>query len=93
MNTQDWKWLTTQREGQFFERKCCCDRSGKRPKRRDARSVARDVSETLAAMANADGGTLALGIENDGTPSGVDYPQDRFMAISYREIGIGEDAA
>ncbi|MBE9582159.1 MAG: ATP-binding protein, partial [Proteobacteria bacterium] len=60
---------------------------------RDARSVARDVSETLAAMANADGGTLALGIENDGTPSGVDYPQDRFMAISYREIGIGEDAA
>jgi predicted HTH transcriptional regulator len=32
-------------------------------------------------MANADGGTLALGIENDGTPSGVDYPQDR-LAIS-----------
>jgi hypothetical protein len=32
------------------------DRSGKQPKRRDARSVARDVSETLAAMANADGG-------------------------------------
>ena len=57
------------------------DRSGKRPKRRDARSVARDVSETLAAMANADGGTLTLGIENDGTPSGVDYPQDRLGVI------------
>jgi predicted HTH transcriptional regulator len=77
VKTQDWKWLTTHREGQFFERKSCYDRSGKRPKRRDARSVARDVSETLAATANADGGTLALGIENDGTPSGVDYPQDR----------------
>jgi len=55
VKTQDWKWLTTHREGQFFERKCCYDRSGKQPKRRDARSVARDVSETLAAMANADG--------------------------------------
>jgi len=31
------------------------DRSGKQPKRRNARSVARDVSETLAAMADADG--------------------------------------
>jgi len=32
---------------------------GKRPKRRDARrSVASDVSETFAAMANADGGTM-----------------------------------
>ena len=57
MKTQDWKWLTTHREGQFFERKCRYDRSGKRPKRRDARSVARDVSETLAAMTNSDGET------------------------------------
>jgi len=81
VKTRDWKWLTTHREGQFFERKCCYDRSGKRPKRRDARSVARDVAETLAAMANADGGTLALGLENDGTPSGVDYPQDRLGVI------------
>jgi hypothetical protein len=62
VKTRDWKWLTTHREGQFFEWKCCYDRSGKRPKRRDTRSVARDVAETLAAMANADGGTLALGI-------------------------------
>ena len=31
------------------------DRSGKQPKRRNARSVARDAAETLAAMANADG--------------------------------------
>jgi hypothetical protein len=60
VKTQDWKWLTTQREGQFFERKSCYDRSGKRPKRRDARSVTRDVSKTLAAMANADGGVWAL---------------------------------
>lgn len=32
-------------------------------------------------MANADGGTLALGIEDDGTPTGVDYPPDRLEVI------------
>jgi len=81
MKVQSWKWLKTHREGQFFERKSCYDRSGRRPKRRSARSVARDVADTLAAMANADGGTLALGIEDDGTPSGVGYPQDRLLVI------------
>ena len=28
-------------------------------------------------MANADGGALALGIEDDGTLSGIDFPDDR----------------
>lgn len=78
---QDWKWLKTQQEGQFFERKSCYDRSGGRPKLRPACEVARDVAETLAAMANADGGTLALGIEDDGTPTGMNYPPDRLSVI------------
>ena len=81
MKVQSWKWLKTHKEGQFFERKSCYDRSGKRPKRREARSVSRDVAETLAAMTNADGGTLVLGIENDGTPTGIDYPNDRLEVI------------
>ncbi|MEJ5383792.1 MAG: ATP-binding protein [Fimbriimonadales bacterium] len=74
---QDWEWIRTQSEGQFFERKSCYEWVGGVPKRRAARDVARDVAETLAAMVNADGGTLALGIEDDGTPTGVDYPPDR----------------
>ncbi len=77
----DWAWLLSHEEGQFFERKSCYDRSGRSPKRRNVREVARDVAETLAAMANADGGTLALGIEDDGTPTGVDYPPDRLQVI------------
>ena len=81
MKFQNWKWLKTHREGQFFERKSCYDRSGRQPKRRDARSVARDVAETLAAMANADGGTLVLGMEDDGRPTGLDYPKDRLEVI------------
>ncbi len=50
-------------------------------KLRKAREVARDVAETLSAMANADGGTLALGMEDDGTPTGVGYPEKRLQVI------------
>lgn len=40
-----------------------------------------DVAETLAAMANADGGELVVGIENDGTVTGVSQPEDRLVTI------------
>ncbi len=81
VNTATWHWLITQPEGQFFERKSCYDRAADRPKRREARAAARDVAETLASMANADGGTVAVGLEDDGTPTGVDYPLDRLRVI------------
>jgi predicted HTH transcriptional regulator len=32
-------------------------------------------------MANADGGALVIGVEDDGTVSGVDYPEDRLKPI------------
>lgn len=41
-----------------IDSKSCHDRSGGRVRRRDVRSVARDIAETLSAMANADGGTV-----------------------------------
>lgn len=77
----DLSWVLHQTEGQFFERKSCFDRSRDKPKRRAARDVARDIAETLAAMANADGGALVVGIEDDGTVSGADYPEDRLKVL------------
>jgi ATP-dependent DNA helicase RecG len=74
-------WVLHQTEGQFFERKSCIDRSQGQVRRRNVRDVARDVAETLVAMANADGGALALGIEDDGTVTGVDYPEDRLEVL------------
>ena len=74
-------WLRTWQEGQFFERKSCYERSANRLRRRPVRDVARDVAETMVAMANADGGLLALGLEDDGTVTGVDYPDDRLEVL------------
>ncbi len=74
------QWKGTE-EGQFFERKSAFhgDPHNKRP--RNARDVAWDVAETLAAMANADGGDLIVGLENDGTVTGVPVPDNRLPPI------------
>jgi ATP-dependent DNA helicase RecG len=77
----DFNWILHQEEGQFFERKSCFDRSQGKVRRRPVRDVAWDVAETLAAMANADGGALVLGIEDDGAVSGADYPEDRLKIL------------
>jgi ATP-dependent DNA helicase RecG len=73
--------LVIQPEGQFLERKSCYDRSGGGLRRRKPSDVARDVAETLAAFANADGGTLPLGVEDDGETTGVDYPEDKLRLL------------
>jgi len=77
----DIKRLLRQSEGQFLERKNCYEiRTGKR-KLRKAREVAKDVAETLCAFGNADGGTLLLGVNDDGSISGMDYPDDKIRVI------------
>ena len=76
-----WDWLASRPEGQFLERKSCYERSQARLKARAFKEIARDVAEALVAMANADGGTVAVGIEDDGTVSGVPerYSLDRMI--------------
>ena len=60
-------------EGQFFDQKSAFDRASGRPKQRKAA----DIVETLSTMANADGGELVIGIENDGAITGVPHGEDR----------------
>ncbi len=75
----DWSWLQEQPEGQFLERKSCYERAEDTPRPRPIKDVVQDIAEALVAMANADGGVVALGIEDDGTVSGVpdSYDPDR----------------
>src|SRR6266511_2423140 len=68
--------LLTREEGQFLEFKSLWDLSGG-TRRPIERRVVRDViAENVAAFANAEGGTLVLGVDDDGTPSGNGYPPD-----------------
>lgn len=64
--------LTTE-EGQYFERKNAC-------------IAPKDILKELVAFANASGGTLVIGIENDGTvtgfgKAGAKRPEDYLEAI------------
>jgi len=66
--------VSTRTEGQYLERKSLWEGlpGNKRP--RDRRQVRDEIAEQVAAFANADGGTLILGVEDDGTVSGHRYP-------------------
>jgi ATP-dependent DNA helicase RecG len=70
------RWAS-QQEGQFFERKSACDRSSGTWRHRKATDIARDVVATLSAMANADGGEMVIGIEDNGDVSGAPHPADK----------------
>lgn len=69
-------------EGQYIEYKSCFDRwKSNVLKQRALKSIAREIAVCLAEFANADGGTLLVGVENDGTVSGCPYAQDQMETI------------
>jgi ATP-dependent DNA helicase RecG len=46
-------------------------------KKREIRDVAADIARTVVAFANADGGDLLVGVEDDGAITGVPWEGDR----------------
>ena len=62
-------------EGQYFERKSLLEGPPTRRQPRDRKTVRDEIAQYVAAFANADGGTLVLGAEDDGTVTGHAYPQ------------------
>lgn len=48
---------------------------------RDLKEICYDIAKTLVAFANADGGELFVGIEDNNTISGVPHNEDKISAI------------
>jgi len=81
--------LLARDEGQFLEFKSLLDRTDAPWKALDRRKVRDFIAECVAAFANADGGTLILGADDDGTPSGHAYPDEvleDFIAVAERRL-------
>jgi len=81
--------LLRREEGQYLEFKSLWDRGGESPVPVPRRRVRDWIAEYTAAFANADGGTILLGVEDDGTPSGHDYPEkevDKFLAVASKRL-------
>lgn len=66
--------LATGPEGQYLERKSLFDGPPGQKRPRNRATVRDDTAEVVAAFANSEGGVLILGIEDDGTVTGHDYP-------------------
>ncbi len=73
--------LLTREEGQYLEFKSLWDQTPGHRKPLDRRGVRDVIVEYVAAFANADGGTLILGVEDDGMLSGHGYPRDEVRKI------------
>lgn len=81
--------LLLREEGQFLEFKSLWDQGGPVPKALERRKVRDQIAEYVAAFANADGGTLLLGVEDDGAPTGHDYPAEAlhgFFAVPEQRL-------
>jgi ATP-dependent DNA helicase RecG len=68
-------------EGPYLERKSLRDRSGKLTRMRDRSTVREEIAEYIAAFANADGGLLIMGVEDDATPSGHNYTEEAIQSF------------
>ena len=69
-----------QGESHFREFKSALE-GPERNRRRQLRLVARDIGETLVSFANADGGTLIVGAEDDGSISGLNYDAEELRML------------
>lgn len=65
-----------QEEGQFFDRKSLFHGAPGQKQPRDRREVRDEIAEYVAAFANADGGLLILGQEDEFEITGHAYPAD-----------------
>ena len=81
--------LVSRDEGQFLEFKSAWDRSSDTPKQVRRRAVRDAITESVAAFANADGGLLLIGVEDDGRPTGCAYPADvieEFVSVPRKRL-------
>lgn len=63
-------------ESHFREFKSALQGPSHQKVQRPIKDVCQDISKTLVAFANADGGELLVGVEDDGNVTGLDYSDD-----------------
>lgn len=63
-------------EGQYHDRKSLFEGPPGHKRPRDRRQVRDQIAEQVAGFANADGGIVIFGVEDEGTITGHAYPTD-----------------
>ena len=68
-------------ESHFREFKTAIERGEGGEKPRDVKLIMRDIGETLVAFANADGGELIVGVEDDHKTTGIPHRNELIDAM------------
>jgi ATP-dependent DNA helicase RecG len=68
-------------ESQFREFKSAFQGEPGAKEPRDLKLVAKDIAEALVAFANADGGELLIGVEDDRTITGISFNDDKIAVL------------
>ena len=63
-------------EGQYHDLKSMYEGPSGQKRVRDRRDVRDQIAEQVAGFANADGGVVIFGVEDDGSITGHGYPQE-----------------
>lgn len=73
-------------ESHFREFKSAIEGPDSNKKPRQVKKVCGDIGESLVAFANADGGELLIGVEDDGTVTGVPHTSEeiKLMLAAYK---------
>lgn len=78
---RDLSSLIAQGEGQYLEFKSALHGPPGDKRHRPADEIRDDIAKTVAAFANADGGTLLVGVEDDGSVTGCHHPDAKLAAM------------
>lgn len=69
--------LTSSEESYYIEFKSAYTYGADGRTPRDVREIAKDIGQTIVAFANSDGGDLVVGVEDDGSITGIPHGDDR----------------
>ncbi|TAF93452.1 MAG: hypothetical protein EAZ32_18645 [Cytophagia bacterium] len=68
-------------ESHFREFKSALEGRPDSKKPRSAKSICADIGEALVSFANADGGAVLIGVEDDGTITGIPHSEDDIQTM------------
>src|SRR5918998_2834963 len=73
--------LLQQERGQFLDFLSAYEQRRGAPHKKKEEELSREIVRILSGMANADGGTLLVGVESDKTITGVPYEHNELLAL------------
>jgi ATP-dependent DNA helicase RecG len=73
--------LLKQERGQFLEFLSAFEHRGGGNQKKPEHDLAKQIGRIVSAMANADGGTLVVGVEPDKTVTGVDHNREEVQSL------------